>query len=255
MEQLRVGLGEYDTGWHDPATSWTRAREQALHARVNGAGLLVLPEMCTSGFTMDAAGHAERPDGPSVRALSSIAADCNIWIVAGIPMHRDGKFFNSALAFSPDGSVAATYDKRRLFNYAKETEVYSPGSASCVIEVDGVSLALFICFELRFPELFRDAGEQADAFVIIANWPATRQRHWDVLTRARAIENQCYVIAVNRTGEADGLSYAGGSVILNPQGERIDTQTANSPLRTGTISHAVVEQTRRTFPFLSSAGL
>ncbi len=204
--------------------------------------------MCTTGFTMDAEGHAEPPDGPSIRALSSIAAEHTLWIVAGVSMRRDGRYLNSALAFSSDGSIVATYDKRKLFDYANETAVYAAGATPSVIRIGGLSLGLFICFELRFPELFREVAPNADALVIIANWPSTRQKHWDILTQARAIENQCYVIAVNRTGAADGLTYTGGSVILDPRGERIDPASGDSAPRTGTISHDLVEEIRKAFP-------
>jgi omega-amidase len=249
---LTVALGEYDTGWHEPSASISHVRDLARETRDAGAQLLVLPEMCTTGFTMDAATYAEDFDGPSVRALASIAAEHGLWIVAGISMDRQGKFLNSAIAFSPDGSIAATYDKQRLFGYAQETSIYSGGSGPCVIDVNGVSLGLFVCFDLRFPELFRQVGPDVDALVVIANWPSSRQRHWEVLTQARAIENQCYMIAVNRIGEGDGLEYRGGSVIFDPWGERVDSPAKASPLRIGEISRAAVAKVRKSFPLATT---
>jgi omega-amidase len=246
--KLSIVLGEYDTRWHDPVASIAAARELARQGRATDADLLVLPEMCTTGFTMDVEHFAEPPDGPSVRALSKIAAENKLWIIAGISMSRDGKYLNCAVAFAPDGSIAATYDKQRLFGYAKETEIYSAGDKPCIIEINGVSLALFVCFDLRFPELFREVGPKADAFVVIANWPNTRQKHWEVLTHARAIENQCFVVAVNRTGEADGLVYEGGSMLLDPWGERRDLPVPGSSLRIGEISEEAVAEVRKVFP-------
>jgi omega-amidase len=245
---LNIVLGEYDTGWQDPTRSMFLAQEIAQQAKAAGADLLVLPEMCASGFTMDAKQFAEPADGPSVRALSGIAAENKLWIIAGLSMRRDGKYLNCAVAFAPDGSIAATYDKQRLFGYAKETEIYSAGDKPCIIEINGVSLALFVCFDLRFPELFREVGPRTDAFVVIANWPSTRHKHWEVLTHARAIENQCFVVAVNRTGEADGLVYNGGSMILDPWGERRDLPVDGSSLRIGEISKAAVAEVRKAFP-------
>jgi omega-amidase len=245
---LNVALGEYDTGWQNAARSMFVARETAQQAKAAGADLLVLPEMCASGFTMDAEQFAEAPDGPSIRALSAIAADHKLWIIAGLSIRRDGKYLNSAVVFAPDGSVAGTYDKQRLFGYAKETEIYSAGDKPCVVEIKGVALALFVCFDLRFPELFREVGPKADAFVVIANWPSTRQKHWEVLTHARAIENQCFVVAVNRIGEADGLVYNGGSMILDPWGERRDLPVPESSLRIGEISKTAVAEVRQAFP-------
>jgi omega-amidase len=252
--RLSVSLGEYDTGWQDPTRSLFLARELAQQAKAAGAHLLVLPEMCASGFTMDAEHFAEPVDGPSIRALSKIAADHKLWIIAGLSMRRSEKYLNCAVAFAPDGSVAATYDKQRLFGYAKETEIYSAGDKPCIIEINGVSLALFVCFDLRFPELFREVGPRVDAFIVIANWPSTRHKHWEILTHARAIENQCFVVAVNRTGEADGLVYNGGSMVLDPWGERRDLPVPGSTLRIGEISKSAVAEVRKAFPLASSAG-
>lgn len=132
-DRLPVGLGEYDTDWHDPVQSLARARLVAEHARTAGADVLVLPEMCASGFTMDADKFAEPPNGPSTHALSALAKDHQLWIIAGLAMRRDGRYLNSALAFAPDGSLVATYDMQRLFGYAKErtsaTSRQSTGSA------------------------------------------------------------------------------------------------------------------------------
>jgi len=225
----------------------------AQQARSAGADLLVLPEMCASGFTLVANKFAEPPDGPSSRALSTMAKDHQLWIIAGLSMRREGRYLNSALAFAPDGSLVATYDKQRLFGYAKETTVYSAGTSPCVIQVGELSLGLFVCFDLRFPELFREVGPDVDAFVIIANWPSARQRHWEVLTQARAIENQCYVVAVNRIGVGDGLEYSGGSLVLDPWGERCDTPARDSSLRIGELSRSTVSGVREKFPLTEDA--
>lgn len=245
-----VALGEYDTGWHDVARSLSRARAIAQQAHEAGAALLILPEMCASGFTMDADKFAEPPDGPSTRALSAIAKDHQRWIIAGLSMRRDGRYVNSALAFAPDGSLAATYDKQRLFTYAKETTIYSAGTEPCVIQIGGLSLGLFVCFDLRFPELFQAIAPEVDACVVIANWPSARQRHWEVLTQARAIENQCYLVAVNRIGEGDGIEYQGGSVIFDAWGERCDKPAPNSSLRIGELSRNMVSSVRKKFPLI-----
>lgn len=253
-DRLTVALGEYDTGWHNPIGSLANARTIAEQARAADADLLVLPEMCVSGFTMDADKFAEPPNGPSTHALSAIAKDHQLWIIAGLSMRRDGRYLNSALAFAPDGSLAATYDKQRLFGYAKETTIYSAGTEPCVIQIGGLSFGLFVCFDLRFPELFQAVAPEVDACVVIANWPSARQRHWEVLTQARAIENQCYVVAVNRIGEGDGIEYNGGSVIFDAWGERCDTPARNSTLRIGELSRSAVAHVRNSFP-LSTAEL
>jgi omega-amidase len=248
-DTLTIALGEYDTGWHDAAVSLDRAGQIARQARGAGAELLVLPEMCITGFTMQAESFAEPEDGPSIKALAKIAGDERLWIVGGASIKKpDSRYVNSALVFSPEGNVVTSYEKQRLFGYAGETDVYSAGESQCVVDIGGVTIAVFICFDLRFPELFREVGRDVDAFVLIANWPNARQQHWDVLTRARAIENQCYMIAVNRIGSGGGLDYAGGSVIYDPWGERCDQPARDGGLRIGEISRSAVERARKAFP-------
>jgi len=197
---------------------------------------------------MDAEHYSEAEDGRSMREISGIAAQNQLYVVAGLSMRRDRRYVNSAVAFAPDGEVLATYDKQRLFGYATEHEIYSPGPSPCVVSLGPITVAMFVCFDLRFPELFREVAGEVDAIVLIANWPSTRHRHWEVLTQARAIENQCYVVGVNRTGTADGLDYLGGSVIHDPWGARIDQLSNDSSLRVGTVSHGKVAQVRKSFP-------
>jgi predicted amidohydrolase len=245
---LTVALGEYDIGWHDPAVSLIRVGDVARQAAAAGVDLLVLPEMCITGFTMDPQAFAEPEDGPSIKALGKLAAEHGLWIIAGASIRKaDGRYVNSALTFSPQGKVVASYEKQRLFGYAGETDIYSPGETHCVVDINGLSFGVFICFDLRFPELFREVGRNVDGFVLVANWPNTRQQHWDVLSRARAIENQCYMIGVNRIGEGGGLTYDGGSVIFDPWGDRCDREVG-AGLRIGEVSTSVVERARKAFP-------
>jgi omega-amidase len=249
--RLVAALGEYDTGWHDAAGSLAGAERLAAECRRAGAQLLVLPEMCTTGFTMEAATQAELPDGPSTRALADVARRYGLWLIAGVALRRGARFVNTALAFSPAGDVVATYEKQRLFGYAGETDVYAGGDGPCVVQIAGLSVALFVCFDLRFPELFREVAAEVDACVVIANWPAARRAHWDTLVRARAIENQCYVVAVNRTGEAGGLRYDGGSRIYDPWGEAVDGLGDGGGVRVGELSRDTVTTVRRSFPLFA----
>ncbi len=224
---LRVALGEYDTGWHDAKGSLARAGRVVQSAAREGAQLVVLPEMCTTGFTMDAESQAERLDGASVGALGRIAAEANVQLIAGVAVREcvDGaeRHVNAALLFGEDGAIRALYRKQRVFAYAGEDHVYTAGDDVVTAAVHGVRIAPFVCYDLRFPELFRRVARDVDAVVIIANWPSSRRPHWDALLRARAIENQCYVLAVNRLGEGGGIAYDGGSAAFDPWGEPLVT--------------------------------
>ena len=253
---LRVALGEYDTGWHDPSLSLVRAAELVDRAAKGGARLVVLPEMCTTGFTMESAKYAEPPDGSAVRSLAALASTHQLWIIAGVALREtddssEDRPHNVAMVFGPTGKVEGIYRKQRLFAFAGEHRSYDPGEGPLVLNIDGVRVAPFVCYDLRFPELFRRVATDVDLIVIIANWPMTRRAHWDALVRARSIENLSYVVAVNRLGTAGGLTYDGGSVAYGPWGE-LAASSQGTPTRVATVDvdPAQVAKVRGDFPFL-----
>lgn len=254
MARLTVALGEYDTGWHDVEGSLARARMLVDDAGRAGAQLVVLPEMSTTGFTMDTANQAESREGKSLAGLRAIARDAGVALVAGVPIRERGAAgdacYNMAFLIDATGSVVAEYRKQRVFRYAREGEHYASGERACVTEIDGVRVALLICFDLRYPELFRAVARDVDAVILIANWPAARRAHWDALLAARAIENQCYMVAVNRIGVADGLEYDGGSVVIGPWGERV-TVAGGAGLALATLDSDEVARVRAEFPVLA----
>lgn len=254
MASLKVALGEYDTGWHDTGTSIERAGELIRRARTAGAELVVLPEMCTTGFTMKPAHYSEVSGGPAARRLSALARESSVHLVAGIATREeDGtgeRFYNSSFLFDPRGEIVAEYRKQRLFAYAKEDLVYTPGTRNVIVNIGPLRVALFICFELRFPELFRDVAPSVDAIAIIANWPSTRHGHWETLLRARAIESQAFVIGVNRIGQGGDLQYSGGSVVHGPWGEILAAGGGDSPA-VAELDPSVVREARRQFPFVT----
>jgi predicted amidohydrolase len=254
---LRVALGEYDVGWEDPDGSLARADAVVARAAGAGARLVVLPEMCATGFTMDADAWAEPLDGASARRLGAIAAAHDVWVVAGLAARdrafgaEGGAAFNAAAVFDPSGTLHAAYRKQRLFAFAGEHRAYEAGGGPLVVEIEGVRVSPFVCYDLRFPELFRAVARDVDLIVLIANWPAARRAHWDVLVRARAIENLCYVVAVNRTGEGGALAYDGGSVAYGPWGHLLaGAPGAGDALAYADVRPELVREVRARFPFL-----
>jgi len=251
---LRVALGEYDTGWHDPEASLRRAHDVIAGAARLRARLIVLPEMCSTGFTMEGSRWAEAltPEQGACASLAAAAREFHVWVLAGLAVREitPARLVNAAVLFDPAGSIAAIYRKQRLFAYAGEHEVYAPGDGPVVVTVEGVRVGLFICFDLRFPELFRAVAPDIEAALLVANWPERRRVHWDVLTRARAIENQCYVVAVNRTGVGDGVEYDGGSVAYDPWGEPVGIGGGGTAPRVVDIDPARVKLVRARYPFL-----
>lgn len=254
---LRVALGEYDTGWHDPEGSLVRAEALVARARRAGARVVVLPEMATTGFSMESTSVAEPITGSSVVRLGEIAGAHDVWILAGVATRgvEDAGVacaYNSALLFAPTGRLHAAYHKQRLFAYAGEHRSYRPGAGPLIVEIEGVRVSPFICYDLRFPELFRAVAPRVDAFLLVANWPASRRTHWDVLVRARAIENQCYMIAVNRVGTADNLDYDGGSAAYGPWGDPATVVAGGSGgvPQIVEVDPALVADVRKRYPFL-----
>ena len=250
---ITVALAEYDTGWHSPEASVAAATRVATHASAFGARLVVMPEMATTGFTMDTS-RAVTHDSREVTMLRGIASRLGIWLVVGVALREtdaDGApcVHNAALAIDAAGEIVAIHRKQRMFAFAGEDAAYRAGTDSTTVTIDGVRFGLFVCYELRFPELFADVASDVDAMIVIANWPASRRAHWDALLRARAIENQCAMIGVNRTGIAGGLTYDGGSAAFDAWGDRIDPATPGG-VRIVTVDAGKVATVRERFPFL-----
>jgi predicted amidohydrolase len=248
--KLRVALGEYDTGWHQPDGSLNRASICVQRAASTGARLVVLPEMCATGFTMKPEEWAEKTSGPIFTRLSKMAERSDVWIIAGIAMQDATGYRNVAAVFDPHGDLVGTYAKQRVFAFAGEHEHYAPGSAPLIVDIDGVRVSPFVCYDIRFPELFRAAAPHADLLVVIANWPAVRRTHWDALLPARAIENLAYVAGVNRTGQGGDIQYDGGSAAYDPWGEPAAVRLAVASPSVVDVSTARVASIRQKYPFL-----
>lgn len=247
---LRVALGEYDTGWHQPEGSLNRAEVVIARAASTGARLVVLPEMCASGFTMEPQDWAEALDGPSFVRLAKLARQYDVWIIAGLAMRDGPSYQNVAAVFDDHGELVATYAKQRLFGYASEHDHYVAGGAPLVVNIDGVRVSPFICYDLRFPELFRATAPVADLLVVIANWPRARRPHWDALLPARAIENLAYLVGVNRTGLGNGVQYDGGSAAYDPWGVPSAVRIAVASPSVVDVSTERVAAVRGKYPFL-----
>jgi omega-amidase len=217
MHALTLSLIQTATHWHAPA------RNRALfddwfHAVPDAADIVVLPEMFSTGFTMEAERVAEPMDGPTLAWLIDAAAGLRKIVCASLVIREGGACFNRFVWVQPDGTVHH-YDKRHLFRMAGEHEHYAPGSAPLTVECNGWRIRPFVCYDLRFPVWLRNRDEY-DLLLGVANWPAARQLHWSTLLRARAIENLSFAAAVNCLGrDGNGVEYRGGSAVYGPQGE------------------------------------
>lgn len=191
-----------------------------------GADLVVLPELWNSGaFDVDMARELAQPlDGPLVNELGAAAKQHGVWLHGGSFTEVDGgDHFNTSVVFAPDGSLVVSYRKIHLFGFdGGETTLMSGGTELVVVDTPLGATGLATCYDLRFPELFRALTEGgATAFLITSGWPTPRITHWDVLTRARAIENQAWVVACNEVGQQPGITLGGRSSVIDPKGEVI----------------------------------
>ena len=254
---LRVALLQHDIAWRDPVATFELLTEPIRHAAGAGTQLCVLSETFSHGFVVADDPGAELEGGPSERFLLDQADAYDMWMAGSvIQIASDGHAHNNMVVASPRGSIIR-YAKQRLFG--AERDLVTPGSASLALQIDHVSITPFVCYDLRFANLWWERAAQTDLYLLTANWPQRRQHHWRSLTIARAIENQCYVAAVNRVGSGGGISYVGGSLVVDPWGQVIAEAQAkphDSTVSCATqtlivdIDTEVVHRARRSFPVL-----
>ena len=248
---MKIAAVQMDITWHDREANHAKARQFAEQAKAAGADLIVLPEMFSTGFSMDVSVTAETLDGPTPSLFRSIARAMNIAVVGGFALkNRSARPQNVSLAVGPDGKDLALYAKIHQIGILGEDGPYDPGDHPVSFDLQGIRAAAFVCYDLRFPELFRAVVDECGLILVIASWPSTRQAHWDILLRARAIESQCFVVGVNRVGEGDGLLFTGGSAILDPLGHVLAHGGDKETLVMADADPAQVKEVRSALPFL-----
>ncbi|MBM4052123.1 MAG: carbon-nitrogen family hydrolase [Planctomycetes bacterium] len=241
---LRIVLLQHDLAWEDKPANRS-AFASLLAESAQPGSLVILPELCDVGFTMQADRAAEPSSLPWAQDL---AARHQVWLQAGLAIREAGRTFNAACMIGPDGSLLATYRKTFLFSHGTETEHYAAGSGPIVVEIAGWRVAPFICYDLRFPEVWRHAAlAGAELFTLSANWPARRHAHWAALVRARAIENQAFVACCNRVGRDPNLAYDGGSALIDPMGEALVVGDGRACALDAVARRSTIELWRRDF--------
>jgi len=247
MQNLKVTLIQSELAWEDIESNLA-AFDTRIEAIQDDTHLIVLPEMFSTGFTMNAAALAQDMKGSAVKWIKEKSADKNVDIIGSIIADDGGKFLNRLIWARPDGKIS-TYDKKHLFRMAGEEKVYSAGSKNITVELNGWRIRPFICYDLRFPIWTRNTANQYDIAIFVANWPERRSEHWKLLLQARAIENQCYVIGVNRVGtDGNGHSYSGDSSIVDPWGSITFQKSDQTCTHTAELSYEVLQKSRESFP-------
>jgi len=249
MPTLRLSLVQMDLAWEDPAENHRRAERHLREAASRGAKLALLPEMFSTGFSMEPDRIAQPPGGLSEQFLVEQAAALGLTILASVPQKGDARPRNVALLVSPQGAVTR-YAKIHPFSFAGEHLHYEAGDRVVTAEVEGVRVTPLVCYDLRFPEPFRVAARDTDLFCVVANWPEPRREHWRTLLRARAIENQSFVAGVNRTGDGGGAHYVGDSVVVGPLGDTLVEGGADEAVLVCDVDTSFVARLRGRFPAL-----
>jgi omega-amidase len=246
MPDLTVSLVQTELRWEDKARNLERLGG-ILGAVPASTDLIVLPEMFTTGFSMNAAALAEPMSGPSVDWMREKAMDQGCVLTGSLIVSEGGRFYNRLIWMNPDGS-SSQYDKRHLFRMEGEHRTFAAGSRRLVVETKGWRVCPLICYDLRFPVWSRNRGDY-DALLYVANWPQARSRAWKSLLRARAIENQSHVIAVNRIGvDGNGIKYSGDSGVYDPQGLKLSRlRSGEDRVETLAISRAALDEYRAAF--------
>ena len=227
--------------------------------------LIILPEMFSSGFSMNPELLAENMNGETVQWMKKISSEKNIILTGSIIIEEDGKYYNRLIWMLPNGDYGY-YDKRHLFAYGNEHSHYQSGNKRLIASVKGWKINLQVCYDLRFPvwsrqsPVFPGEGEEMrpeyDILIYVANWPQRRDHAWKTLLQARAIENQCYVIGCNRVGDdGNGIYHSGDSMIVDPLGEILYEKENEEDIFTYTLQKEKLDEVREKFPFWKDADL
>lgn len=248
-EPLIISLVQSDTVWEDVSMNLERLSLHIEHLK-DDTDMIVLPELFSTGFTMNAPALAESMSGRGVSWMLEVAETKNCLVIGSLLIEEAENYYNRLIVAFPEGHTAH-YDKRHLFSFAGEDKVFTAGKDKLIFEYKGFRICPFICYDLRFPVWARNT-EEVDLMIFVANWPNARMIAWDTLLKARAIENLCYVIGVNRVGkDNNNLIYTGHSAVYDALGDTILTfESGMSVTGSLTIDHAHIELTRKQFRFL-----
>jgi predicted amidohydrolase len=247
---MKVAAIQHDIEWEDGDATRKRLVPLIRQAVASGARLVVLTEMYATGFSMDPARIAEHEEGPNEQFLAAQAAEHGVWLVGSIAQFGDdGRARNVAVLAGPNGE-RHRYAKIHPFSYAGEHEHYAAGTDFLTVDVEGLRVSVFVCYDLRFADEFWALAHHTDLYVVVANWPQPRREHWRALLRARAIENQAFVVGVNRVGAVGDLHHTGDSAIVDPMGRTLAEASLVETVLVADVTPQEVTAVRSRYPFL-----
>jgi omega-amidase len=246
---MKIALIQSSLIWENPIANRSYFEEK-INAITEQVDLIVLPEMFTTGFTMNPEAVAETMEGETIMWLQSLAKAKNSAITGGLIIKENDNFYNRLVFIFPSGELQF-YDKRHLFTLAGEDKVYTSGKEKLIVEYKGFKICPLICYDLRFPVFARNV-EDYDLLIYVANWPKTRINAWDILLQARSVENLCYTIGVNRTGiDWNELEYVGHSQVVNYMGNYILSPQEKEGVFIVTLNKEILTENKRQLNFLN----
>jgi predicted amidohydrolase len=252
---MRVAAIQHDIVWNDREANFAHLAPMIAASAGAGARLVLLSETFSTGFAVDNPDLGEPTDGPSASFLAAQARAHGMWVAGSCPeipvdaAADDQRPHNSFVVASPDGTLQR-YRKIHPFSFGGEDKHFRAGDQLVTIDIEGLRVSLFVCYDLRFADEFWQLARDTDVYLVPANWPEARRSHWMALLQARAIENQAYVIGCNRVGEGGGLRYSGDSRIVDPLGELLATASQGESILLADIDAATVTSVRDRFRFL-----
>lgn len=254
MQDLKVTLVQADQIWENPEANYANYTQLLDGVQTD---LILLPEMFHTCFSMNLSLADSWEDNPAVRWLKQLAADKNAALYTSLMVQEEDQHFNRGVFVEPNGKVT-TYDKRKTFGLAKEDEYFASGSSTTIVSYRNWNFNLQICYDLRFPEIARNKiSNQSplyDVLLYVANWPQKRSLHWKTLLRARAIENQCFVIGVNRVGtDGNGFEYSGDSRLIDALGQEDLLEEGSEIIRSFVMKRSELNSIREKLPFLKDS--
>jgi predicted amidohydrolase len=253
IQNLKITVFQAYLFWEN-----TEKNLQNIGLRLSGGvrektDLIVLPEMFNTGFTMKAEQLAEEMDGKTMQWLKKTASNYDCVVTGSLIIKENGNYYNRMVWVKADGSCEY-YDKHHLFGLGEEDEHFTAGKNSLIVELKGWKIRLAVCYDLRFPVWLRNKNAAYDMLLLVASWPDKRSSHWRTLIHARAIENQSYVIGVNRVGhDGNQVYHSGHSMCIDPLGNTVYYKPEDEDLYTFSISYTELEKVRRQFPFLKDS--
>ncbi len=252
---MKIALVQYSPVWESKEENLTKIKG-LLSELNNETSLIIFPELTLTGFTMNAQQNSEEIDGIGMRFFMDLSASMKKDIICGIIEKEDSKFYNSLFHFDSKGLIKAVYRKIHPFTLAEEDKNYSSSKEKVISKFDNYKIGLSICYDLRFPELYRSyAKEKVELMINIANWPIKRIDHWKTLLKSRAIENQCFMVGVNRVGTDPYQVYNGCSAVFDPMGEEVVLVENEEKIIYANIDFDYVKEVRQKLGFLNDIKL